>query len=283
MVVVATGLPWVVMCGSSDEKRRLPDAFDAGMAGAAQLAEGGAPAPREPSEQAGADAGGVGGMAVTTAGEGGGPASVLGGAGGQTAASGGEPAAGSAGDAAAGVAGESSGGAGGAPVLAADGFVEDFDDELPPAGEQYVASYIDFARWTVSTGSVDITLLPNAFIADPGGYGPSLAADGTVVDLNGSTSELGGIETTEPLLFAAGVTYTLSYALGNARPESNSVQVSIPGLLTQMRTQATITAFTDYQDTFTPAVDVIAKLSFVSQGSGDQDGLLVDSVSITAQ
>jgi hypothetical protein len=158
-------------------------------------------------------------------------------------------------------------------------FQDDFDGETSDSSVG-AENYTGFAKWDVTSGSVDITVLPNPFIASPGGYGAGLAANGFVVDLNGSTNADGTLATKNALNFSAGLHYTLRYALGNARAQSNSVTVTIAGLVNEMRTQSTTNPFTAYQTSFTPASDVSAKLVFASQGGNDLDGLLLDSVSI---
>jgi hypothetical protein len=135
----------------------------------------------------------------------------------------------------------------------------------------------------VVAGNVDITVLPNGFIEQPGGYGFGEPASGTVVDLNGSSNELGILESKVELELEANVSYTLTYSLGNARPETNVVTVSIAGLVSATHSQPTTAAFVKHRQTFMPATTVLAKLRFESQGNADQDGLLLDDVSITQE
>ncbi len=267
-----------VTCGSSERKRVAHDMrMDAGDGGVFQAAAGGggdAALVGTPTSDLGS--GGTTGAAGAPVHEGGGATAGVGTldiGGGST---GGETAGGGGGST--GTAGE--GGAG----VSASVFYDDFDGEVLLTDQLYTVNHLAFQQWIVASGSVDITVLPNGFIDSPGGYGPAEPADSVVVDLNGSTNEAGIIESKLELEFTAGVSYTLSYSLGNARPERNSVLISIPGLVAQTRSHPlpSTAAFTTYQETFTPAITVVAKLRFTSQGDADNDGLLLDNVSIIA-
>jgi hypothetical protein len=169
------------------------------------------------------------------------------------------------------------------PATAAQTLFQDtFDGETLLTPGLYSLDYTGFAQWNVIGNSVDITVLPNGFIVSPGNYGPGQAASSIVVDLNGSQALPGTIETKSSFTFVAGGTYTLHYAFGNARAQSNSALVEIPGLVSETRTQSTTNAFTSYSTTFVPATTTTAKLRFTSLGGNDQDGLLLDNVSITS-
>lgn len=211
-----------------------------------------------------AGAGGAGAPGAT-AGQGGELPSTSGGAGGE--ASGGEG--GASGN-------DGAGGTDAEPPL----FEDDFDAEQLETASAYSVNYVEFARWNVASGSVDVTVLPNGFIDSPGAYGAGQLARSVVVDLNGSTAQSGTLETKSALTFLPGVTYTLRYVLGNARNQTNAVTVSITGLVAETRTQNSVTSFTAYETTFTPLNPVTAKLVFASAGGADDDGLLLDSVSI---
>jgi hypothetical protein len=272
-LLVLSALIVAISCGSDDAPPSSPD-LGAGQAGAPPSSSGtGAGAvPPAGGERSGAGEGGAplgaGGMRLPPGGveQGGEPMLPGGGAGGEVGT--GESGAGGAAGA---------GGAGPEPPL----FSDDFDSEsLLEGGGLYSTNYVEFSRWDVASGSVDVTVLPNGTIVSPGGYGGSNLARGVVVDLNGSTLQNGTLETKEALTFAANATYTLRYVLGNARNRKNAVTVSIAGLVSETRTQNTITPFTVYEATFTPLTDVTAKLVFASVGGGDDDGLLLDEVSI---
>jgi hypothetical protein len=272
-LLVLSALIIAVSCGSDDAAPTSSDA-GAGEAGAppASSGKGTGAASNAGGERSSAGEGGAplgaGGVAAPTAGaeQGGEPMVPGGGAGGEAGT--GESGAGGAAGA---------GGAGPEPPL----FADDFDSEsLQEGGGLYSTNYVEFSRWDVASGSVDVTVLPNDTLESPGGYGGAGPARGVVVDLNGSTLQDGTLETKAALTFAAGETYTLRYVLGNARNRKNAVTVSIASLVSETRTQNTITPFTVYEATFTPLVAVTAKLVFESAGGGDDDGLLLDEVSI---
>lgn len=272
-LLVASGLVVAVSCGSDDGSKGVPGASagesgapdgTAGMGAGAGLSHGGNGA----SAGVGATTPGAGGAGAPSAGAGlgGEPSVPPGGAGGDAYA--GEGGAG--GDAGA-------GGASAEPPL----FADDFDAEALQSGGVYSTNYVEFAAWDVTSGSVDVTVLPNGFIDSPGGYGAGQPASGVVVDLNGSTLQNGVLETKAAITFQPAVEYTLRYALGNAKNQTNSVSVTIPGLVSETRTQMGATAFTVYESKFTPPAAITAKLTFTSSGGGDDDGLLLDSVSIS--
>lgn len=272
-LLLATGIVVANACGADDGQKAQLGGGEAGMADAPEAGTsanpGGAPPAGGSSPTSGSGGSsptsGTAGSATAGAGDGGGGIEPVGGASGE----GGASQAGEAG--AAGAGGESS-----APRL----FADDFDSEQLESGGLYTVNYVEFSAWEVTGGSVDVTLLPNGFIESPGGYGVGQAASGVVVDMNGSTLQSGVLATKAPLVFEAGVTYTLRYVLGNARNQINAVTVSIAGLVLETRTQTTVQAFTAYESTFTPVADVQARLTFTSVGGGDDDGLLLDSVSI---
>jgi hypothetical protein len=267
--------PIVVTCGASDTRRAVRsheaseegtgggslETSEAGSGSAAWAADGPAGAGGDIADAGGGTPGG---------GETGAGAAVGGSAaGGDSTGAGGAPAAAAG---AAGVAGEASESA---------FFHDDFESEALQTGELYTFNHLSFEQWNVVAGNVDITVLPNGYIDHHGGYGSGEPASGTVVDLNGSSNELGVLESKLELELQANLSYTLSYSLGNARPETNVVLVSLSGLVSATHSQPTTAAFTKYQQTFTPVTTVLAKLRFESQGNADQDGLLLDNVTIT--
>jgi len=272
-LLVVFGVVVAGACGSDDEPPSPPGGTTAGTSGSASSSAGQAPGGSSTSGGDGALAGSGGTSSVSGSGSslggadqaGAGPG-VLGGAAGET--SGGQG----------GEAGASgNGGDGSVPAL----FADDFDGEHLEAQGLYTENYVEFAQWDVTSGSVDVTMLPNGDIDSPGAYGAGQLARGVVVDLNGSTLQRGTLETKQALSFLPGVTYTLRYVLGNPKNQSNAVTVSIAGLVTETRTQGGVKAFTEYQTSFTPMGPVTAKLVFASSGGGnDDDGLLLDGVSI---
>lgn len=271
-LLVSSGLIAAVSCGSDDDSRQQPPTAQAGDAGAPPTTAGSSFGAAPSNGGDGATAGA--GAAMPEAGGAGAPASTAGQGGELPGASGGG--------------GEVSGGASGASGAAGVGgaeadppvFDDGFDGEQLEIGGVYSVNYVEFAQWDVASGSVDVTTLPNGFIDSPGGYGAGQLAEGVVVDLNGSTTQNGTLETKTALTFLPGVNYTLRYVLGNARNQTNAVTVSITGLVSETRTQNSVTSFTAYETTFKPLSQVTAKLVFESVGGGDDDGLLLDNVSI---
>ncbi len=274
VLLVGAAIVVAVSCGSDDDARKDPPGAGAGEAGAPnnESGMGSGAAPQGGGDGANAGAGatlpGNGGAGAPTAGAG------LGGEGPTDfGGMGGDANAGQGG--AAGASG--AGGNGPEPPL----FADDFNGEQLEVASLYSVNYVEFAQWDVASGSVDVTVLPNGFIDSPGGYGAGQLASGVVVDLNGSTLQNGTLQTKDALTFEPGVAYTLRYVLGNARNQTNAVTVTIAGLVSETRTQNSVTAFTAYQTSFTPVTQVTTKLVFASAGGGDDDGLLLDNVSLS--
>jgi hypothetical protein len=272
-LLLATGVALAVACGADDGDHAPPSGGEAGMADVPEAGSGAAPG-GAPAAAGSSPTSGRGGSQPVSGG--GGSAT----AGANDGDAGSEPLGGAGGDGGANNAGEAGASGGGGDSSLPTLFADDFDAEHLEAAGLYTANYVEFGAWDVASGSVDVTVLPNGFIASPGGYGASQLARGVVVDLNGSTQQDGVLTTKSALTFEAGVTYTLRYVLGNAKNQTNAVTVSIAGLLSETRTQVSVQAFTPYESTFTPVAPVVAPLVFSSAGGADDDGLLLDSVSI---
>ncbi len=155
------------------------------------------------------------------------------------------------------------------PLHAAVIFLDNFDAEN---GGTATLNYTGFANWTVSNGSVD--LIGNGiFDFYPG--------NGLYVDLDGSTFDAGMMTSTNISLVPGN--YELSFFLGGStRGDSNSVNVSIPGVLEPN----TITSPSDFplsQFTlpFTVLLGTNANILFDHQG-GDNFGLILDQVSLNS-
>lgn len=272
-LLLASGVALAVACGADDGNEAQPGGGEAGMPDAPEAGSGATPGGAPPAGGSSPTSGSGGSQAVS-----GSAGSMVGGA--NDGGTGPEPVGGASGEGGVSNAGEAgaagTGGDSALPTL----FADDFDAEQLETAGQYSANYVEFAAWDVEGGSVDVTVLPNGFIASPGGYGVGQVASGVVVDLNGSTQQSGVLTTKSALTFEAGVKYTLRYALGNAKNQTNAVTVSIAGLLSETRTQVSVQAFTRYESTFTPVAQVVAPLVFTSAGASDDDGLLLDNVSI---
>lgn len=266
------GLIAAAACGSDDGKKSLPT--PTGDAGALEQPTAGQPTGGISGSASGGAASGNGG-ALPTSGEGG-----MGEGGNAIAGAAPQVQGGASGDHSGGGAGEALGGTGGAadePPL----FADSFEGETLETQGLYTTNYVEFAQWDASSGTVDVTVLPNGFIDSPGNYGPGRAGEGIVVDLNGSTNQDGKLETKQPLSLAAGVSYTLRYSLANAKNQTNAVTVRLGNVVLETRSLSAISEFTRYQTTFTPTDELSAKLVFESLGGGDSDGLLLDNVSLS--
>jgi hypothetical protein len=138
------------------------------------------------------------------------------------------------------------------------------------------------AGWTeVSGGTVDII-----------GSGPSgtsydlISGNGYYIDMDGSTSNSGDIRT-GPFTFNPGLTYSLSYQLaGNQRGAGDdSVEVftdgGASGIVFVTRTLSQSDPFTTFVETFTVSSTTSGRIAFRGIG-GDNQGLLLDNVSLTA-
>lgn len=271
-LLLATGVVAAVACGADDGNDAQPGGGEAGMTDGSEAGAGSTPGGAPP-----------GGGSSPTSGNGG-SSGVSGSAGSVTAGSN-DGGSGAQAGGASGEGGATSGGEAGAAGAGGDGslstlFADGFDTEQLEVSGLYTTNYVEFAAWDVTSGSVDVTLLPNGFIDSPGGYGAGQPASGVVVDLNGSTQQSGVLSTKSALTFQAGVTYLLRYALGNAKNQTNAVTVSIAGLLSETRMLVSVHPFTVYESTFKPVSTVVAPLVFTSTGGADDDGLLLDSVSI---
>jgi hypothetical protein len=132
------------------------------------------------------------------------------------------------------------------------------------------------AGWTTTGGTVDTLAVGNI-------YGlPCVGATGGCVDLDGSTSNAGRMETNTSFALTGGITYTLSYFLaGSHRGDTNTVTVSFGGN-NIVRTLPTGQAYTLFTDLVTPVTNTTSTIAFENSG-GDNLGLLLDNVTLTDQ
>ncbi len=137
-----------------------------------------------------------------------------------------------------------------------------------------VLNYNGFANWTVNPQSVD--LIGN-------GYFDFQPGNGLYVDLDGSTNQGGTMTTTNSFVFTSGQTFILEFDLaGNLRGAGNdtvTIIVSIGNendvlVVPQSQTFTTLTyTFVGNGST--------GQVSF-SNGGGDNQGALLDNVTLTA-
>ncbi len=146
---------------------------------------------------------------------------------------------------------------------------DSFDQENSTA-----LNYDHFANWNVIKGSVDL-------IGSVGFY-DFLPANGLYVDLDGTTSQAGTIESKKTFNFQAGDTVSLSFQLaGNQRSNvTDSVTVSLGTLFNDTFSLPEFQGFTNFTRSFTVANATNTTLDFKGIG-GDNVGLLLDNVRLT--
>lgn len=158
------------------------------------------------------------------------------------------------------------------PINASMIFFDNFDSENGGNGQ---LNYTGFANWNVTKGSVD--LIGNGFFDLFPGHG-------LYVDMDGTTSQSGRIETKVPFLLSPGFTYTLQYDLaGNNRgAPANTVQISLGGFSVTHVLPTTL-PFTTFTDVFTVGAPIAGNL-IVDQidNNNNRLGALLDNVSLSA-
>ncbi|XZF62279.1 MAG: Calx-beta domain-containing protein [Gloeotrichia echinulata DVL01] len=133
-------------------------------------------------------------------------------------------------------------------------------------------NYTGLANWTVSDGSVDLI---------GSGYFDLLPGNGFYLDLDGSTSNAGRLESKTTFNFNAGDKVTLNFSLaGSQRGDTNSVTVSLGNLFSETFTLNTSQPLNQFTRTFTVTSPASAKLIFDHVG-GDNFGLLLDNVELS--
>ncbi|MEH2378664.1 MAG: PEP-CTERM sorting domain-containing protein [Nostoc sp.] len=133
--------------------------------------------------------------------------------------------------------------------------------------------YNPFSNWNVINGSVD--LIGNGFC-------DFLPGNGLYLDLDGSTSQAGTLQSQKTFNFQAGDTVNLSFELaGNRRYDmSDSVTVSLGNLFSETFSLPGDQTFTNFTRSFTVANATNATLDFKGIGT-DNVGLLLDNVTLT--
>jgi hypothetical protein len=135
-------------------------------------------------------------------------------------------------------------------------------------------NYTGFVNWNVTRGSVD--LIGNGsvdfFFPDNGLY----------LDLDGSTSAAGKLESKNTYSFNAGDTINLDFKLaGSQRGDVNSVTVSLGSLYNEVFTLPSATPFTTITRSFIVASATSTGLIFDHAGS-DNFGLFLDNVVLSS-
>jgi hypothetical protein len=133
------------------------------------------------------------------------------------------------------------------------------------------------AGWTLDYGSLDVIGSP-----DFPWYGL-----GAYIDMNGSTSQSGGMHTNSTFNFLAGNIYTVSFDYGNNK---NSAGKSLEGLTAgaglynaSVTSTAQIASLLAFSFSFTPTVNFVSALYFngFESDAGDNGGLILDNVSLS--
>jgi hypothetical protein len=162
---------------------------------------------------------------------------------------------------------------------ASTALIDDFEAEgvnnnvdLWPVGSHSIYNFNSFANWDVTAGTVDLKAWDDPYISTC--YNDS----NYCVDLDGSSTDAGVFTTKDG--FEAG-TYNVSFALsGNQRKGSDeiTVQFGAGALISNL-----ILDWDDDWATYHFVVTLLDgdKLSFANLG-GDNEGVLLDNVSITA-
>ncbi|RME68822.1 MAG: DUF642 domain-containing protein [Alphaproteobacteria bacterium] len=152
-------------------------------------------------------------------------------------------------------------------------FMDDFNAENGGTG---ALNYAGFANWTVSGGTVD--LIGNGFFDfQPG--------NGLYVDMDGSTSNAGKIETSASFNLIPGTLYELSFDLAgnhrNAAQESVTVEVGAGSVLSEIFSLGQNVAFTTFTRQFSVGAATSVTISFEGAG-GDNIGMLLDNVVLSS-
>jgi hypothetical protein len=135
------------------------------------------------------------------------------------------------------------------------------------------------AGWTLDYGSLDVIGAP-----EYPWYG-----SGSYIDMNGSTSQSGGMHTNTVFNFLAGETYTLSFNYGNNVNSANNGStetldfgfLGFPGVT--INQVGAIASFLIGSVTFTPGSNFSSAIYFNASGTndGDNGGLILDNVSLS--
>jgi hypothetical protein len=152
-------------------------------------------------------------------------------------------------------------------------FRDTFDGEN---GGQAADNFVGFRQWDVTRGSVDLV--------GTGRYDDFLPPEnGSGVDLDGSSSAAGTLQTKSDIVLAPG-SYLLTFQLAGCPRlhDPNTVRVSLGSLYSESFTINSFTPLRTYSRTITVAAQTSAKLTF-SHAGGDDFGILLDNVGVARQ
>jgi hypothetical protein len=147
-------------------------------------------------------------------------------------------------------------------------FFDDFEQE---GVDDLVRNYVNWANWTVVSGTVDAINGARIRNAD--------ASYGVMVDLDGSTRESGIFTTTRQFTLAPD-DYTLSFDAASSRMgQDNTFRVTIGDVLDETITISTEEPIATYSYTFTVSQPTTVGITFDhTLTSGDNNGAYIDNV-----
>jgi hypothetical protein len=134
--------------------------------------------------------------------------------------------------------------------------------------------------WVLDYGSVDVI---------GSGYFDFYPGNGNYLDMNGSTSQSGGIHTSTVFSFLAGKTYTLRFNYGNNANSANNGSIEslvasvLPFNIDSISQKGSIASLLLGIFSFTPSSNFSSALYFKASGTndGDNGGLILDNVSLS--
>ena len=163
-----------------------------------------------------------------------------------------------------------------APVVL---FTDDFESEAVTILTSHL-NYSAFENWNVVDGAVDLIYSPN--------FGIECAGTGRwCVDLDGTTNNAGRLESRSVFTLSPGITYTLTFDIsGNQRNAgTDSMTFGLTDGATDIFSDTIIKAGTDPFETVTRYVTVASATNavlFFDHAGGDQFGMILDNVTLTA-
>lgn len=161
-----------------------------------------------------------------------------------------------------------------APVVL---FADDFESE---AATGTTFNYTAFTSWNVVNGTVDL-ISSGDFSID------CVGMMGWCVDLDGTTDTAGRLESKSAFALTPSVTYTLTFDIsGNQRvPGTDSMTFGLTDGSTEIFSDTITKSITDPFETITRNITVTSATNamlFFDHAGGDQFGLILDSVTLTA-
>ena len=149
-------------------------------------------------------------------------------------------------------------------------FQDNFNAENGGSG---ALNYTGFSGWKIDRGTVD--LIGNGFF-------DFYPGNGLYVDLDGSTSAAGKMETKTGFDLFAADTYQLDFDLGGStRGDTNSVAVSLDGMYGELFVLPSAAPLTHYTRIINPFGNTSGATLTFDHAGGDNLGLILDNVKLT--